>query len=140
LFGEFFFGSNNLYVSIAFLILSIDILKFLDEEIGGKGAQQGLSWVRNRNITFEMVLDEGGSIVTGALKGVESPVACMFLFFYFSSLYLKKLFLFIFLFFVGFLIFVVVGISEKGYMSINLTTETRGGHSSQVKFFFLCIS
>ncbi|WP_157826788.1 M20 family peptidase [Colwellia sp. 12G3] len=72
-----------------------------DEEIGGlNGALQIADRLRNRNIEFEYILDEGGSIVSdGVIPGINSPVA-------------------------------LIGIAEKGYLSLKLTKIAIGGHSS----------
>lgn len=72
-----------------------------DEEIGGKrGGRQIAELLKQRNVKAEFVLDEGGSITDGVIKGVSAPVA-------------------------------VVGITEKGYLSLELSVEETGGHSSQ---------
>jgi carboxypeptidase PM20D1 len=71
-----------------------------DEEVGGKnGAEKIASQLKLRGIEFEFVLDEGGFITEGVVRGVSSPVA-------------------------------LVGIAEKGYVSIDLTVEGEVGHSS----------
>jgi len=72
-----------------------------DEEVGGnRGAQQIAALFRDRNITFEFILDEGGSIVSdGVIPGVKRPVA-------------------------------MIGIAEKGYVSLKLTVQAVGGHAS----------
>jgi len=71
-----------------------------DEEIGGKqGAFQIAKHLRQQNIELEFVIDEGGSIISGIVPGIEKPVA-------------------------------IIGIAEKGYISLELTVEEEGGHSS----------
>ena len=71
-----------------------------DEEVGGNGgARQIAHLLEQRGIEFELVLDEGGVIGDGLLKGVSTPTA-------------------------------LVGIAEKGFASVELTTKTDGGHSS----------
>ena len=72
-----------------------------DEEIGGdEGALAIASLFKERGVTFDFVLDEGGAIVEDMVPGVSSPVG-------------------------------VVGISEKGSASVELSIEGSGGHSSQ---------
>ncbi|MGG3467548.1 M20 family peptidase [Neobacillus pocheonensis] len=74
-----------------------------DEEIGGEeGASQIVEALKDRGVTFEYVLDEGGAIVENMVPGVEQPVG-------------------------------VVGISEKGSATAELSIEGSGGHSSQPK-------
>ncbi|MEE2901414.1 MAG: M20 family peptidase [Myxococcota bacterium] len=71
-----------------------------DEEIGGiEGAKAIAERLRQKKITFEFILDEGGSITKGIVPGVADPVA-------------------------------MVGIAEKGFLSLELSVETDGGHSS----------
>jgi carboxypeptidase PM20D1 len=71
-----------------------------DEEIGGRqGALQIANHLQQQNVELEYVLDEGGSIISGIVPGVEKPVA-------------------------------IIGIAEKGYVSLELTVEEEGGHSS----------
>jgi carboxypeptidase PM20D1 len=72
-----------------------------DEELGGdQGAKKIAEHLKAQNLTFELILDEGGSIVSdGVIPGIESPIA-------------------------------LIGIAEKGYVSLKLTAEAIGGHSS----------
>lgn len=71
-----------------------------DEEIGGKqGAAQIAHLLKQRNIEFEFIMDEGGAITQGVVKGVDAPVA-------------------------------LIGIAEKGYLSLKLKVNMQGGHSS----------
>ena len=72
-----------------------------DEEIGGnEGAKIIAQTLRDRNLDFQFILDEGGSIVgDGIIPGVERPIA-------------------------------LVGIAEKGYVSLELKATDVGGHSS----------
>lgn len=47
-----------------------------DEEVGGKrGAEEVAALFKERNITFECVIDEGGCIVTDVMEGLEKPAA-----------------------------------------------------------------
>ena len=55
--------------------------------------------LKKRNIRPEFVLDEGGTIARGIIKGVTPPVA-------------------------------LIGISEKGFLTLRLTARGEGGHSS----------
>jgi len=74
-----------------------------DEEIGGdEGASAIVDTLKDRGISFDYVLDEGGAIVENMVPGVNQPVG-------------------------------VVGISEKGSATAELTIEGSGGHSSQPK-------
>lgn len=74
-----------------------------DEEIGGdEGAHAIANTLKQRGITFDFVLDEGGAIVENMVPGVDKPVG-------------------------------VVGISEKGSATAELSIEGSGGHSSQPK-------
>ncbi|MCU0382420.1 MAG: M20 family peptidase [Cyclobacteriaceae bacterium] len=70
-----------------------------DEEIGGKGAIAIAKLLKEREITAEMILDEGGIITKEKMPGLTKPVA-------------------------------LVGTAEKGYLSLELTVEKPGGHSS----------
>jgi len=74
-----------------------------DEEIGGdEGALSIVNTLKDRGVTFDFVLDEGGAIVENMVPGVNQPVG-------------------------------VVGISEKGSATAELSIEGSGGHSSQPK-------
>jgi carboxypeptidase PM20D1 len=71
-----------------------------DEEIGGlKGAAKISALLRQRNVSAEWILDEGGFISEGMVPGVSKPVA-------------------------------LVGIAEKGYLTLALSVNQKGGHSS----------
>jgi carboxypeptidase PM20D1 len=71
-----------------------------DEEVGGhEGAEAMAALLRERGVTLESVLDEGGMMLTGTVPGVKAPVA-------------------------------VVGVAEKGMVSVELVAEGEGGHSS----------
>lgn len=75
-----------------------------DEEVGGQhGALVLAAYLKDefaaRGLRPELILDEGGVIVEGALPGIEEPVA-------------------------------LIGITEKGYISMRLSVELAGGHSS----------
>jgi carboxypeptidase PM20D1 len=70
-----------------------------DEEIGGTGAKAIASLLKSRNITADLVLDEGGIVTREKVPGMTVPVA-------------------------------LLGTSEKGYLSIVMSVEKNGGHSS----------
>jgi len=72
-----------------------------DEELGGEqGAKQIAKYLTAQKLSFEFILDEGGSIISdGVIPGIESSVA-------------------------------LIGIAEKGYVSLKLTANASGGHSS----------
>jgi carboxypeptidase PM20D1 len=71
-----------------------------DEEISGlHGSTEIVKYLKDKNIKFAAVLDEGGMLSEGMLEGVDEPVA-------------------------------LVGITEKGYVSLNLTAQGKPGHSS----------
>lgn len=47
-----------------------------DEEIGGKaGAAKIAEYFKQQGVTFDFVLDEGGAITQGMMKGIDQPVA-----------------------------------------------------------------
>jgi len=46
-----------------------------DEELGGKGATAIAKLLKSRNITAELVLDEGGIVTIGRVPGITKPVA-----------------------------------------------------------------
>ncbi len=70
-----------------------------DEELGGSGARGTVALLKSRNITADLVLDEGGIVTKDKIPGMTKPVA-------------------------------LIGTSEKGYLSLELTAEKNGGHSS----------
>jgi carboxypeptidase PM20D1 len=72
-----------------------------DEEIGGvKGAKKIATLLKDRDIELEFVLDEGGSIVGGGIIPGVENPIAL------------------------------VGIAEKGYVSLKMTLKAVGGHSS----------
>lgn len=71
-----------------------------DEEVGGRaGAMRIAELLEERKVELEMVLDEGGVIISGVVPGVDVPIA-------------------------------MIGIAEKGYVSLKLSVTAPGGHSS----------
>lgn len=71
-----------------------------DEETSGqRGAQTIAAALKQRGVSLEYVLDEGGIIKTDGVSGLTKPVA-------------------------------LIGITEKGYLSLELTAVGKGGHSS----------
>lgn len=77
------------------------ILSFgADEEAGGEsGAKVIAALLESRGIKPLFVLDEGGTVVKGAIGGVTKPVA-------------------------------LIGIAEKGYVTVEMKVRAEGGHSS----------
>ncbi|HVM98270.1 MAG TPA: M20 family peptidase [Candidatus Acidoferrales bacterium] len=71
-----------------------------DEEVGGpNGASKIAELLASRGIHPEFVLDEGGSLIQGAVPGLGPPAA-------------------------------LIGIAEKGSVSVELVAHVEGGHSS----------
>ncbi|MEW5299378.1 MAG: hypothetical protein WDW36_002401 [Sanguina aurantia] len=72
-----------------------------DEEVGGSlGAAQAAAVLARRGVTFEVVIDEGGAVMTDGLAPVTSrPVA-------------------------------MVGVAEKGYTGVVVTLHSSGGHAA----------
>jgi carboxypeptidase PM20D1 len=71
-----------------------------DEEVGGdRGAVKIAERLAKRGVQAELVLDEGGSVVSGLIPGLDQRVG-------------------------------LVGIAEKGMLSLALQAATEGGHSS----------
>jgi carboxypeptidase PM20D1 len=71
-----------------------------DEEVGGqKGAKKIAQFLKNQNVKIEFILDEGGSIISDVIPGLQNPVA-------------------------------LIGVAEKGYLSLELSVSAKGGHSS----------
>jgi len=72
-----------------------------DEEIGGpNGAAQIAAHLRNNNTTFHCILDEGGILTHGIVPGIKHKPVAL------------------------------VGTSEKGHCTIELTCTIPGGHAS----------
>ena len=89
LLNEGFKPKRDIYISIGH-----------DEEINGlKGAQVMSSFLKEQGIQAEFIMDEGGTITSGMVPGIEQDVA-------------------------------LIGIAEKGSVSLKLSTELEGGHSS----------
>jgi carboxypeptidase PM20D1 len=71
-----------------------------DEEVGGtRGAAQIAALLKQRNVRFEFVIDEGMLITEGIVPGLSAPAA-------------------------------LVGVAEKGYLSLKLEAKATPGHSS----------
>lgn len=71
-----------------------------DEEIGGElGAKAIAAYLKRKNVQAEFIMDEGGSLVSGMIPGIQKDVG-------------------------------LIGIAEKGFLSIELSVEIEGGHSS----------
>ena len=72
-----------------------------DEEVlGTKGAPQIVALLKSRGVEAEYVLDEGGTMISDLVPGLEKPAS-------------------------------IIGIAEKGFLSLELTVEGEGGHSSR---------
>jgi len=71
-----------------------------DEEISGRyGAQQIAALLESRKIQLEYVMDEGGTVKTDGVSGINKSIA-------------------------------LIGVAEKGYTTLQLTSMGDGGHSS----------
>ncbi len=71
-----------------------------DEEVSGiHGAKAIAALLEERGVRLSFLLDEGGSVVSGNLPGIQQPVG-------------------------------LIGISEKGYLSLRLKAKVAGGHSA----------
>ncbi|MBI3786379.1 MAG: M20 family peptidase [Deltaproteobacteria bacterium] len=71
-----------------------------DEELGGpNGATKIAALLTERGVHPDFVLDEGGSLIQGAVPGLTPPAA-------------------------------LIGVAEKGSVSVELTAHVEGGHSS----------
>ena len=71
-----------------------------DEEIGGlNGAVPIAKYLEEQGVEAEFVIDEGGTLSSGMVPGVEKDVA-------------------------------LIGIAEKGFVSLYLSVKIEGGHSS----------
>lgn len=72
-----------------------------DEEVGGTaGAKIAAAHCLAQGIHFDAILDEGGIISTGAIPGMEEEKVAL------------------------------IGTAEKGYLSVKVTFDVPGGHSS----------
>ncbi len=71
-----------------------------DEEIGGRGAEAIAKLLKERNIEADFVLDEGGVITKEKIPGMTAKPVAL------------------------------LGTAEKGFLSLVLTAEKNGGHSS----------
>ncbi len=71
-----------------------------DEELGGdEGSLAIAELLEERGVRLDLVLDEGGAVIEGAIPGVTQPIA-------------------------------LVGIAEKGSVTVELQADGVGGHSS----------
>lgn len=71
-----------------------------DEEISGKrGAQKIVAALKERDLMFDWIMDEGLAVLTGFVDFIDGPLA-------------------------------VVGLAEKGFLTVKLTATDIGGHSS----------
>ncbi len=71
-----------------------------DEEVSGlNGARKIAALLKERKVSLDYTLDEGGCVIEGAIAGLNAPAA-------------------------------LIGIAEKGYLSLEFSVEGEGGHSS----------
>ena len=71
-----------------------------DEEVGGEqGAKKIATYLHEKGVRADFVLDEGLAITENMVPGISPPVA-------------------------------LIGIAEKGFMTLKLTVNAAGGHSS----------
>ena len=71
-----------------------------DEEIGGASeATEIADYLEKQGVKAELIIDEGGSLTSGLVPGIDNDVA-------------------------------LIGIAEKGSVSLELSVEIEGGHSS----------
>ncbi|MGI6251179.1 MAG: M20 family peptidase [Anaerolineaceae bacterium] len=70
-----------------------------EENSGANGAKKIVDTLQERGVKLAFLLDEGGTVTRGQIKGVEAPVA-------------------------------LIGVSEKGYLTLRLKARVPGGHSS----------
>ncbi len=71
-----------------------------DEEIGGRGGANEIAvYLKEQGVEAAFIMDEGGSITSGLVPGIEKDVA-------------------------------LIGVAEKGSVSLELSIELEGGHSS----------
>lgn len=74
-----------------------------DEEVGGTGAKAADNYLKAMGVKPAWVLDEGGEITAKAIAGMKNTPVAL------------------------------IGTSEKGYLSLKLTVDIVGGHSSMPK-------
>lgn len=70
-----------------------------DEEVSGAGARAMAALLKERGLTFQLIVDEGLAVTHGIVPGLDQPAA-------------------------------LIGLAEKGYLSIELVVSGDGGHSS----------
>ena len=80
--------------------VNLYILSSHNEELGGDGMAATLAFCRENNITFEVILDEGGAIVEPPLAGMNCEMCAM------------------------------VAVHEKGRLKLNCTAENESNHVS----------
>jgi carboxypeptidase PM20D1 len=74
-----------------------------DEEVGGNGAKAAAAYLKTLGVKPAWVLDEGGEITEKAITGMKNKPVAL------------------------------IGTSEKGYLSLKLSVDIVGGHSSMPK-------
>ena len=80
--------------------VNLYILSSHNEELGGDGMAATLAFCQENNITFEVILDEGGAIVEPPLAGMNCEMCAM------------------------------VAVHEKGRLKLNCTAENESSHVS----------
>lgn len=84
--------------------VNLYILSSHNEELGGDGMSAMLEYCREKGITFEVILDEGGAIVEPPLAGMDCEMCAM------------------------------VAVHEKGRLKLKCTAENESSHVSLTAF------
>ena len=84
--------------------VNLYILSSHNEELGGDGMPAMLDYCRENNITFEVILDEGGAIIDPPLAGMDCEMCAM------------------------------VAVHEKGRLKLKCTVENESSHVSLTAF------
>ena len=84
--------------------VNLYILSSHNEELGGDGMSAMLEYCREKGITFELILDEGGAIVEPPLAGMDCEMCAM------------------------------VAVHEKGRLKLKCTAENESSHVSLTGF------
>ena len=84
--------------------VNVYIVSSHNEELGGNGMAATLEYCRKNNITFEVILDEGGAIVEPPLAGMDCEMCAM------------------------------VAVHEKGRLKVKCTVKNESSHVSLTAF------
>jgi len=84
--------------------VNLYIVSSHNEELGGDGMSAALAYCRENNITFEVILDEGGAIVEPPLAGMDCEMCAM------------------------------VAVHEKGRLKLKCTVKNESSHVSLTAF------